>query len=241
MLEPGILEKADIAMQDHSDVAEVLQLDAMKCLLDHFNTLGGWYTDLLSQLQDQVNGSDSPDSTPRPLKDPEWFMDQGFDIATWMITYWTGRLATCATIRVLSQKRPIEHAINTFNRDEYDPHIYAINIVKSMRNFFSPEAGILAFQASALQLGIVLAFFAAFYPTEPSERELIRTMLASAAQSGPYGPLILGFLKQMHAQTVQDLDGKQKSITGSTEWAKERTKGQIWYRVEQSNQRQPTV
>lgn len=234
ILGPGVLEKADKSMQDGSDVATLLRIDALKGLLDHFNMLGAWQTELVSTLPE--NNDSSGNAIPT-TQDPEWFVDRGFDVGTWMSFYWMARLTTCATIRVLSQHLPQEHAINTFNHDEFDPHTYAIYIVKGLRQFFTAEASILSFQATALQLGIVLSFLAAFYPKEPNERELIRNMLSDAAQSGPYGPLIFGFLKQMHTQTVQDLDGGHAGRVAAEGWAAERVKGQTWYRVLQTQPR----
>lgn len=77
-----------------------------------------------------------------------------------------------------------------------------------------------------------MSYYASFHREEPKEREYLQGMLYNAVKSGPYGPLIGGFLTQMLDQAIAASNTKRKPSMDRPGFEGERAKCSTWNQLE---------
>ncbi|KAF2102534.1 hypothetical protein NA57DRAFT_52102 [Rhizodiscina lignyota] len=229
ILVPGALEVCDTALAGGSDG---MCVDALAKLIRIRRIFETWKSSFTTMLWNEEAGSGAEDDAANAMDwaeiHPEFYMRHGVDIASWVMLYWTCGIAMGLSMRALSGRVPAEFRVDTFAGDAFDPYYHAQRIIECVPYFLQPDTGLIGFQNVALPVGVCLAYFAAFSREEPEERKIIRSMMLDSSKVGPYGPLILQFLRQMEDQALPPSD-LERMPSGGYDGA--RWKCRTWLRI----------
>ena len=227
---PGAIEQSDIAIASGSSE---LCLEAVNGLVRILSLLQTWKAQLSSTLWREAPGNPFADAETWIMEQPAYYLNHGMDVAHWIMMYWTACLHICTSIKLLSKHLPVEQRLNFSANRNFDPDTYAGDITRCIPYFWHPDAGLIGFQNVALPMGSILAYYAAFHREEPAEKERVRKMMFDASRSGPYGPLVGGFLRQMHDQSFERGSGVRTPSTERAGYEGFRSKSKSWYRVKE--------
>jgi len=102
---------------------------------------------------------------------PETFYHQGLEVLHSVVLYWTACTVLYSTMRIMFQWFPGLHFGGSFNVQpaRTDSQKYALYIMRSVKYFLQPEAGLHGAQNISFPLGVALNYLAAANETPTEE------------------------------------------------------------------------
>jgi hypothetical protein len=134
---------------------------------------------------------------------PETSYHQGLEVLHSVVLYWTACTVLYSTMRIMFQWFPGLHFDGSVSVQpaRTDPQKYALYIMRSVKYFLQPEAGLHGAQNISLPLGVALNYLAAVNKTPTGEYSSLVQLIHETTKT-PAGSWIGSFLTGLQRNSV---------------------------------------